>query len=90
MLDQLLPVCHTHAHRLKSKYRTGWPKNLRLRVLAADALLHGGPRGNAVNPLEQVRELVELVLLEARDLPALDPRPRLDVGHAVFALALAG
>lgn len=61
-----------------------------LAVLGPDALLHGRARGDAVDPLEQVRELVELLLAEAALGPALDPRPRLDVGHRVLALALAG
>jgi hypothetical protein len=37
-----------------------------------------------------VRELVDLLLREARALPALDPRPGLDVGNAVLALAVPG
>ena len=36
-----------------------------------------------------MRELVDLLLREARALPALDPRPGLDVGHAVLALTVA-
>ena len=37
-----------------------------------------------------MREVLHLLLCEARLLPALDPRPGLDVGDAVLALAVAG
>lgn len=37
-----------------------------------------------------MREVLHLLLREARLLPALDPRPGLDVGDAVLALAVAG
>jgi hypothetical protein len=37
-----------------------------------------------------MREVLHLLLREARLLPALDPRPSLDVSNAVLALALAG
>jgi len=37
-----------------------------------------------------MREVLHLLLREACLLPALDPRPGLDVGDAVLALAVAG
>jgi len=37
-----------------------------------------------------MREILHLLLAEASLLPALNPRPRLDVGDAVLALAVAG
>ena len=37
-----------------------------------------------------MREGLHLLFREARALPALDPRPRADVGDRVLALAVAG
>lgn len=45
---------------------------------------------NPVDPRQQVRELLDLVWREARPLPILHPRPRLDVGDAVLAFAMTG
>lgn len=45
---------------------------------------------DAVDPLEQMREGLHVVLCEARELVALDPGPGADVGDGVLALAVAG
>lgn len=61
------------------------------RVLLADAALHGGPLRDALDPREQVRELVHLVLRRhLAELPALDPRPGAHVRDGVLALPVAG
>ena len=59
-------------------------------VCIANAPLHGRALGNTGDPLEQVREWGHLLIGEAGAFPNLDPTPRLDVGDAVLALALAG
>lgn len=59
-------------------------------VFIADASLDGRALGDAVDPLEQMGELIHLVLGETRSLPAFDPRPGLQVGHADATLAVAG
>lgn len=64
--------------------------HLLLDVLVADASLDSGPGGDAVDPLQQVREGLHVLSGKAAALPALDPRPGLDVGHRVLALAGTG
>lgn len=61
-----------------------------MRIFLPNARLNTLPRSDPVNPLHQVRERLHVFLAEPAALPALDPRPRLDVRHAVLALALAG
>lgn len=60
------------------------------RVIITNTSLHSGTLSNPRNPLLDMREILHLLLREACPLPALDPRPRLDVGDAVLALAVAG
>jgi len=60
------------------------------RIIIANTPLHSRTLRNSRNPLLDMREVLHLLLGEARPLPALDPRPGLDVGHAVLALAVAG
>ena len=52
--------------------------------------LHRRPLGNPIDPLQQMRELIHILLRERRvPVPALDPRPSLHIGNAILALALA-
>ena len=60
------------------------------RVLIAHPPLDRRPFRDTVDPLEQVREGLHIVLGEARELVALDPGPGADVGDGVLALAVAG
>lgn len=64
----------------------GQRTDLLLDIFITDTSLHRGPGGNAIDPLEQVWEVFDVLLCESAALPALDPRPRLDIGDAVFAL----
>jgi hypothetical protein len=63
---------------------------LLLNIFITNASLNCGPLRNSVDPLQQVWEGLHVLGREAAALPAFDPRPCLDVGDAVFALALAG
>ena len=60
-----------------------------LRVRLANALLHSGSRRNAVNPLQEVREVLHLFLSEPTTFPTLDPWPGTDVCNGILALAVA-
>lgn len=48
------------------------------------------PGSNSVDPLEQVRKRLHLVLREAGLLPALYPRPSPNISDRVFPLPIAG
>ena len=63
--------------------------DLLLVILVTNSSLHSRPLGNAINPFEQVWEGLHVLLRESSALPALDPRPRLDVRDTVFALSIS-
>jgi len=63
---------------------------LLLLILLPNPSLHRLPLRNAVNPLEQMRKRLHIILREPTELISLDPRPRLDVCDAVLALSVAG
>jgi hypothetical protein len=67
-----------------------WSHSLLQGIIIANAPLHSRALSDPLNPLLHMREVLHLLLREARLLPALDPRPSLDVSNAVLALALAG
>lgn len=82
----ILFIRHTYIHGKKKK------KHLSLVqcVLIAHPPLDRRSFRDAVDPLEQMREGLHVVLCEARELVALDPGPGADVGDGVLALAVAG
>lgn len=45
---------------------------------------------NTVDPFQQVRELIHLLLCEPCPLPAFDPRPCPDISDRILSLAFAG
>ena len=60
------------------------------RVFIRNPLLHRRALRDPVDPRQQMRELLHLLLGHAAELPALDPRPGPNVRDAVLALAGAG
>jgi hypothetical protein len=75
---------------LGKQHRRSNPHSLLQIVLLPDTPLHRRPLGNPIDPLLQVRERLHVIRSETGLLPPFDPRPRLDIGHAVLALAAAG
>lgn len=62
--------------------------SLLLLICLADSALDGLPRGNSIDPAEQVRELRKLFLSEAAVPPSLDPWPGTKLSNTVFTLAV--
>lgn len=60
---------------------------LRQRVLIPGPPLHSRPLSNPINPLQQMRERLHLLLGKARETPTLHPRPSADISNAVLTLA---
>ena len=58
-------------------------------ILLPNPPLHRRPLRNPINPLQQMRKLVHLLLGKPSKLPSLNPRPGADVGDAVFAFSFA-
>jgi hypothetical protein len=77
-------------HPLPSPTKARRTHSLLQRIIIANTPLHRRPLGNPRNPLLQMRERLHVLFGETRLLPALDPRPSLDIGHAVLAFAFAG
>lgn len=46
-----------------------------LDILGPNTLLDSRALRNAINPFEQMRELLDLLLLKSAPLPSLDPSP---------------
>jgi hypothetical protein len=65
---------------------TSYP--LLLLVRLTDSALDGLPRGNPIDPAEQVRELGKLFVSEAGVFPALDPWPGAELSNTVSALSV--
>lgn len=61
-----------------------------LLVLLANPPLHRRSHRNAIDPLQQMREGLHILLLgESRELIALDPRPRADISDGVLPPTIA-
>lgn len=58
-------------------------------ILLANASLHRRPFRDPVDPLEQVRERLHVLLLKAAELPSLYPRPCANVRDAVLTGSVA-
>lgn len=63
--------------------------HLLLVIFLANTTLDRRTGGNAIEPLEQVGERLDVFGSKSRAFPALDPGPSLDVRNAVFTLAVA-
>lgn len=63
---------------------------LLLLILLPRPPLHRRPLRNPLNPLQQMRERLHILLREPGELVALDPRPGPDVRDRVLALSFAG
>lgn len=63
---------------------------LLLLVFLTNALLHGRSLSNSVDPLQQRRESLHLLLCKTTLLPILHPWPCLDICHAVFSFTISG
>ena len=61
------------------------PQLIRL-ILLARSLLHRRPLRNAINPLQQMRQLLHLLLWHARELPAFHPWPRRYISDTILPL----
>lgn len=64
--------------------------NLLLHIFVSNASLHRIPRGNAIDPLQQMRERLHLLFRESSSLPAFHPWPSLNICHRIFAFAGTG
>ena len=69
-------------------FQQNHPILLLLLIFLTNAPLNGRPFSNTINPLQQVRERLHVVLTETGEFPPLDPRPGADIRNAVFALAV--
>lgn len=58
-------------------------------IFLANARLDRRSLGNAIHPLQQMRELAHLLLGEASPLPTFDPGPSPDISDGVLALSLS-
>ena len=60
------------------------------RIKVPGAPLDRRSLGNSINPLQEMRERLHVLLRETGKFPTLNPRPGADVGDGVFAFAFAG
>jgi hypothetical protein len=80
----LTVLCSPLAAILRSMWNY---KHLLLHILIPNPPLHGIPGSNPINPFQQMREWLHLILSKASPLPTLHPRPSLNICHGVFTLA---
>ena len=59
-------------------------------IVIASAALHGRSLRDPIDPLEQMRERLHIVVGESGESVAFHPRPSADISDGVFALAFSG
>ena len=60
-----------------------------LLILLPRSPLNSWPFRNPLNPLQQMRKPLHILLTKPSKLPPFDPRPGTDIRNAVFTLAVA-